>query len=430
MAPPRFRRRLWIIAGFPLLAVLLTALLLVAVRTSDGSAAALTPSPFSDNALVSTPQVAEQALPARKLPQDNPSTPRVATPMRVEADAAQSVLTKLESTESTENVVALVGTAFITQQDLQEAVRIDGLMAGLAGASPTAAESLVEQLINTEVILQRAGDAETSIDAAAVLAAFLQSHGKAHEELAAALQASGISQERFERYFARLVAADAYQRAQQKATGIAPAELMRQWQQTIPINFDPTAAALPAADVNSPSNTKSITITPESDGVEIAAAATSLPASTELRGVEAGQLAPEFELPTITDEASQFTLRTLQDEPSVLSFWTTWCPYCLRQTPVLVDAYRHGAAEGIEFVGINVQEDRSAVAAYVARHGITYPVLLDEQGSVAADYAVQGYPTTYFLDKEHRIVARHVGALTDDQLDTYLAMLQSPEQAR
>ncbi|HRA65793.1 MAG TPA: TlpA disulfide reductase family protein, partial [Caldilinea sp.] len=105
-------------------------------------------------------------------------------------------------------------------------------------------------------------------------------------------------------------------------------------------------------------------------------------------------------------------------------------PYCLRQTPVLVDAYRHWATEGIEFVGINVQEDHSAVAAYVAQHGVDYPVLLDEQGSVAADYAVQGYPTTYFLDKEHRIVMRHVGALTDDQLNTYLTMLQSPEEAR
>lgn len=46
----------------------------------------------------------------------------------------------------------------ITLQDLQEATRIDSLMATLAGAPPTAAESLTEQLINTEIILQRAED--------------------------------------------------------------------------------------------------------------------------------------------------------------------------------------------------------------------------------------------------------------------------------
>ncbi len=421
MAPPRFRRRFWIVAGFPLLAVLLTAMLLFAVRAGNGSAAAPTPASSLSNALVSAAPAAARGLPATELPKAKAPVSQVDVPTMVETG---------KQTVSTDDVVARVDGVAITLQDLQEATRIDSLMATLAGAPPTAAESLTEQLINTEIILQRAEDAQASIDVAAVLAIFLQSHGKAHEELTAALQTNGISQERFERYFARVVAADAYQRAQQKATGIAPADLMLQWQQAIPISFGPAAAALSAMDVNPLSSTKPITSTPESAGVKIVAAATPLPAATELRGVEVGQLAPEFELSTVADEASHFTLRTLQGKPSVLSFWTTWCPYCLRQTPVLVDAYRHWATEGIEFVGINVQEDHSAVAAYVAQHGVDYPVLLDEQGSVAADYAVQGYPTTYFLDKEHRIVMRHVGALTDDQLNTYLTMLQSPEEAR
>ena len=62
------------------------------------------------------------------------------------------------------------------------------------------------------------------------------------------------------------------------------------------------------------------------------------------------------------------------------------------------------------------------------RHQIEYPILLDEQGSIAAEYAVQGYPTTYFLDSDNRIVARNIGALTGEQLNTYLQMLPPPGQ--
>ena len=143
----------------------------------------------------------------------------------------------------------------------------------------------------------------------------------------------------------------------------------------------------------------------------------------EQRGVEVGMLAPEFVLATMADDAPRLALSDLRGRPTVLSFWTTWCPYCLRQTPVMVEAHARVAAQGIQFVGIDVQEDRNSVATYVAQHQIEYPILLDEQGVIAAQYAVQGYPTTYFLDSDNRIVARNIGALTGEQLNTYLKML-------
>ena len=134
-------------------------------------------------------------------------------------------------------------------------------------------------------------------------------------------------------------------------------------------------------------------------------------------------LAPEFVLNTVNTISPTLTLADLQGKPAVLSFWTTWCPYCLRQTPVMVAAYSGVAAQGIEFVGIDVKEERSTVETYLAQHGIQYPILLDEDGAISAQYAVQGYPTTYFLDSTGRIVARNIGALTEEQLNTYLQML-------
>jgi len=143
------------------------------------------------------------------------------------------------------------------------------------------------------------------------------------------------------------------------------------------------------------------------------------------RGTGMGQYAPLFELPVLNHpEADSLSLENLAGKPTLLSFWTTWCGYCRRQTPVLVDAHtRHG--ESVQFVGINVKEDQQQVENYAASNDIRYPIALDLDGQVAGRYGIAGFPTTYFLDKEGRIVARYVGSLSPEQVESYLQQLLS-----
>ena len=107
----------------------------------------------------------------------------------------------------------------------------------------------------------------------------------------------------------------------------------------------------------------------------------------------------------------------------MLSFWTTWCPYCLRQTPILVAGAERYASSDVQFVGIDVSEKAEAVANYVAQHAIPYPVLLDVDSQAANAYGVDGYPTTYFLDADGRIVVHQIGAMSDEQLTTFVEQL-------
>ena len=424
MAASRPSRRTWIATAIPLLALILIGVLLVAVRSGNQPAPANTP-------------VDAASQPTAPAPTSQPTAPAPTAAAPDEAASADAPIANAPPTPvAAEEIVAVVGEVVLTLDDLDEAAAIDAVMAGLAGQPPTAAATLVEQLINTEVVLARSGALAAGQDAAAALEGFLATHAHSYDDLATALATAGVTQPRFDRYFARLVSADAYQRRQQVVTGLNAASLLWTWQQEARISFGPIAnSILGAVQAPAPATTEAAvaepvaavaladpTAAPAEEPIATKQAGTEQAGNSvvidpnEPRGVEVGQLAPEFSLPQFTEESELVSLRNFLGEPSVLIFWTTWCPYCLRQTPALVEAHRQWGEQGIQFAGINVKEDASAVAPYVQQHGIEYPVLLDADGATAAAYAVQGYPTTYFLDEDNRIVARHVGALTAEQL--------------
>ena len=93
------------------------------------------------------------------------------------------------------------------------------------------------------------------------------------------------------------------------------------------------------------------------------------------------------------------------------------------QTPALVSAFQEYAGQGIQFVGINVKNSPTEVSSYMAENNMTFPVVLDEQGEVAALYRVRGFPTTFFIDSNGKIAAIKIGALTQETLEGYLQNL-------
>jgi cytochrome c biogenesis protein CcmG/thiol:disulfide interchange protein DsbE len=342
--------------------------------------------------------------------------------------------------------LVIVNGVALTLEEFGQLRAIDATMAGLAGHTPSAPGLLLEQWINGELARQQAAQmASAPVDSVDALDAFLARTGRSRADLDAALAAAQVTPAAFDDYWQRLILADQFVRAAAAAQGLAAADVVRSLQQAARISFGTAASSLfatpvaaaagdtPAADASAatpPAAADAPTADARAADAATVAAATSAatPATTPaaVRGIETGMLAPEFALGALNVVSPTLSLAELQGKPAVLVFWTTWCPYCLRQTPLMVEAYPRAAEAGIQFVGIDVQEERNTVATYLAQHQIDYPILLDEQGSIAAQYAVQGYPTTYFLDSDGRIVARNVGALTGEQLNTYLQMLGSP----
>src|SRR5690625_216665 len=120
-------------------------------------------------------------------------------------------------------------------------------------------------------------------------------------------------------------------------------------------------------------------------------------ANTE-KGLERGNLAPDFELPTLDGE--QVFLSDYFGKPILLNFWASWCAPCRAEIPDMQKFYED---QDVEVVAVNLttsEHSKDNVPEFVDEFGMTFPVLLDEQGPASTIYQIQPIPTTYLIDSE------------------------------
>ncbi|MDE3191842.1 MAG: TlpA family protein disulfide reductase [Acidobacteriota bacterium] len=97
-------------------------------------------------------------------------------------------------------------------------------------------------------------------------------------------------------------------------------------------------------------------------------------------------------------------------KPIVLNVWGSWCGPCNAEAP---DLRRFAAAHpDAQVVGIDLNDTKSGARAFYRRYGWAHPSIFDPHGAIAYRLGLTGTPTTYFLDREHRIVTEIVGAST------------------
>lgn len=135
--------------------------------------------------------------------------------------------------------------------------------------------------------------------------------------------------------------------------------------------------------------------------------------------LEAGQPAPNFEL--LAAAGDSVSLADYAGRPVLLNFWATWCPPCRLEMPDLEQASRDYADDGLVVLAINQGETAKQVTSFAEELGLTFPMLVDQDGRVGTVYGAEYLPTSYFIDAEGTVTAVHRGSLTRSQLDEYLS---------
>ena len=103
----------------------------------------------------------------------------------------------------------------------------------------------------------------------------------------------------------------------------------------------------------------------------------------------------------------QVSLAAYEGKPVVLNFWASWCAPCREELPALIElAERHPE---VALVGVNYHDAAGDARALQKEIGWTWPSIGDPQGTLGGELGLQGMPTTFFLDAEHRIVAIVLG---------------------
>ena len=124
--------------------------------------------------------------------------------------------------------------------------------------------------------------------------------------------------------------------------------------------------------------------------------------------LRAGSEAPGFRLPSLA--GGEVDLASQRGKVVVLNFWATWCPPCVSEMPSLERLHRALAPEGLSVVTVSADEDEGSLRRFVAERALTLPVLKDPGGRVAAgEYHTTGYPETFVLDRDGRLLQHVVG---------------------
>jgi thiol-disulfide isomerase/thioredoxin len=130
-------------------------------------------------------------------------------------------------------------------------------------------------------------------------------------------------------------------------------------------------------------------------------------ASPPAEGLRPGSLAPELEV--ALDDGTTYQLTDLDGNPIRLdalrgkvvwiNFWASWCPPCQQETPILRELDERYGDQGLEIIGISVQETSpDDIAEYAERYDLAYTIGFDASGHIFRAYKVYALPTQFFID--------------------------------
>jgi cytochrome c biogenesis protein CcmG/thiol:disulfide interchange protein DsbE len=127
-------------------------------------------------------------------------------------------------------------------------------------------------------------------------------------------------------------------------------------------------------------------------------------------------MAPEFTLERLDSAGGELTLSSLRGKAVVLNFWASWCIPCKGEAPLLEEAWQKHRRNGLVVVGIDSQDFKGDARSFMKRYALTYPVVYDGKGSTLGRFGVTGFPETFFVGRDGKLVGEHiVGGLDVDE---------------
>jgi DsbE subfamily thiol:disulfide oxidoreductase len=124
----------------------------------------------------------------------------------------------------------------------------------------------------------------------------------------------------------------------------------------------------------------------------------------DVRALQGGQVSPDL----------------YQGKVVVVNFWASWCGPCRREQPGLERLWREYQDRGVQFIGVDFNDDRAAGLEYLEEFDVTYPSVSDPTGILAFRFGMLAPPTTFIVDAEGQLRYHLLGAQSEATVQRYI----------
>ena len=127
-------------------------------------------------------------------------------------------------------------------------------------------------------------------------------------------------------------------------------------------------------------------------------------------------------LDLVSAKGQHFNRSDYTGKVTVVNFWATWCPPCVEEIPSLNNLRRSMQDVEFELISVNYAEGDELVKEFLKQVNVDFPVLLDSDGRVSANWNVLVYPSTFVIGPDGMIKYGVNGAIHWDSPEVVLAM--------
>lgn len=140
------------------------------------------------------------------------------------------------------------------------------------------------------------------------------------------------------------------------------------------------------------------------------------------------QPAPLADLPLKDQNDNTVHLSDFAGKTVFMNFFTTWCVNCRSEMASIEKLYEEtGENQGdVIVIGVanpvskehrdNVDGPREELDQFLKKYNVTFPVLIDEDGSLYREYLIRAFPTTFILNADNKVFDSKIGAMTFDNM--------------
>lgn len=131
-------------------------------------------------------------------------------------------------------------------------------------------------------------------------------------------------------------------------------------------------------------------------------------------------LAPAFELTGL--DGKNYNVGGRRDKLLLINFWASWCEPCHMEAEDLQSIYTK-YKDRLDLFAINVTylDSQAGAVDFVSEYELTFPTLLDVSGDVTrGKYRIDGYPTSFLINKAGVIVETYYGVINKSELEQHI----------